>query len=80
VSFWYGEVLKMQAEGGPAWDEYQRLVAAADQAMHGSPAHEELGRFMKAWEQNPQAVTKALMGDASKTRVAQLAAAAAPEE
>jgi hypothetical protein len=56
MSFDLVQVHKLKATGGPTWDEYCRLVAAADGAAHGSPAHEELGRFQQQWEQNPQAV------------------------
>ena len=38
MSFWLGEVYRLKAAGGAVWDEYQRLVAAADAAMHDSPA------------------------------------------
>jgi hypothetical protein len=59
MSFDLIQVGRLQQAGGAVWDEYQRLVAAADAAMHDSPAHKELGRFMKAWEQDPEAVTAA---------------------
>jgi hypothetical protein len=49
MSFNLTEVYKLQAQGGPAWDEYQRLVAAADQAQHDSPDHKALGTFQQQW-------------------------------
>jgi hypothetical protein len=57
VSFDLLQVHKLKAQGGQVWDEYQRLVAAADQAMHGSPAHAELGAFQQAYEQDAAALT-----------------------
>jgi hypothetical protein len=58
MSFHLNEVYKLKAQGGAAWDEYQRLVAAADAAMHGSPAHVELGEFQQQWEQDPNLLTE----------------------
>jgi hypothetical protein len=72
MSFDLVELQRLKA-AGPVWDEYQRLVAAADQAMHDSPAHAELGAFRVAWLADPAAVIKALVG--VDTRAGQLAAA-----
>ena len=60
MSFWIGEVHRLKAAGGAVWDEYQRLVAAADQAMHDSPAHKALGEFQQAWAADPAGVTAAI--------------------
>ena len=60
MSFDLIQLHKIEAMGGQGWDEYQRLVAAADQAMHGSPAHAELGAFQQAYEQDAPALTVAV--------------------
>jgi hypothetical protein len=65
MSFWFGEVYKLQAHGGPAWAQYQQLVAECDASMYGSPAHEALGKFQKAWEQDPAAVLVAAAAKAA---------------
>jgi hypothetical protein len=59
MSFWFGEVYKLKAQGGAAWDEYQQLVAECDASMFGSPSHVALGEFQQQWLQDPAALTKA---------------------
>ena len=69
MSFWSGEVLKLQTQGGPAWDEYCRLVADCDISMFDSPAHRALGEFQKAWERDPAGLTAALEAEAAEPKV-----------
>jgi hypothetical protein len=58
MSFWLGEVYKLEAQGGAAWDEYCTLVAACDASQHGSPAHMALREFQQAWVQDPNLTTE----------------------
>jgi hypothetical protein len=53
MSFDLNEVRRLKTAGDPVWSEYQRLVAECDASAYGSPAHRALGRFQKAWEQDP---------------------------
>jgi hypothetical protein len=77
------DLYRLQAAGDTVWRHYQALTAQADASAGGSLAALAKARFEKDWETDPQSVIKALEaleGDASKTRVAQLTAAAAREE
>jgi hypothetical protein len=58
MSFDLIQVHKLKAQGGQVWDEYQRLVAEADAAMHDSPAHKALGEFQQQWEANSDLLTE----------------------
>jgi hypothetical protein len=58
MSFDLLETYRLERVGGAVLAKYRRLVAAADAAMHGSPAHVQLGRFMKSWEQDADRVTR----------------------
>jgi hypothetical protein len=53
MSFDLTEVHKLKAQGGPAWDEYCRLVAECDASAHDSPAARDLGEFRLAWLADP---------------------------
>jgi hypothetical protein len=51
------ELYRLEAAGGPLLAKYQRLVSAADRALHMSPAVNELLEFQRDWQADPQAVT-----------------------
>jgi hypothetical protein len=58
MSFDLNEVHRLKAAGGKVLAKYNKLVTAADQAAHGSPAEQELGAFQLAWLQDPARVTR----------------------
>jgi hypothetical protein len=53
------EAARVTAAGLKVWEKYQRLVTAADQAAHGSPAEQELGEFRLQWLADPGRVIEA---------------------
>jgi hypothetical protein len=58
MSFNLNEVHRLRRLGGAVLAKYERLVAAADQSQHGSPAEAELGAFRLAWLADPIALTQ----------------------
>lgn len=59
MSFHKAELAKLQAMGGAAWRKYQRLMAEAQGAQHGSPAEAAKIHFEHAWVQDCDAVKAA---------------------
>jgi hypothetical protein len=55
MSFHMTEVYRLRHVGGPVLRKYERLVAGADRALHGSPAEAGLGAFRLAWLADPVA-------------------------
>jgi hypothetical protein len=41
---------KLQCLGGPKLEEFQRLLAESDRALHDSPASLAYAAFCKSWE------------------------------
>jgi hypothetical protein len=66
MSFDLNEVRRLQAQGGAVLAKYERLVAAADAAMHGSPAHEELGAFQLSWIADPDLAAEVAREEAAE--------------
>jgi hypothetical protein len=67
MSFWLGEIYKLQAHAGQAcWAEYQRLVAECDASAFDSECHRALAKWQQAWVQNSQAVIAAAEAKAAQ--------------
>jgi hypothetical protein len=62
MSFDLNEVRRLKTAGDPVWSEYCRLVSECDASAFDSLAHRELGRFQKAWEQNPNELMERVRG------------------
>jgi hypothetical protein len=78
MSFDLNEVRRLELAGGAALAKYQRLLGEADQALHGSPAHQALGEFCKQWEQDPNRAMEVARNEvAARAEAAEAAAKAA---